>query len=211
MRSHALAMWLFEFYNILFNFCDKAHSNIKQYYQVFKCRYYDNKVLKLGYLSKLTRMYYCVYDIDHPKYLIYYRILSYLGYDIHLLNYDDIKRSQSNDCILVTRLVKDNAVHNIITDKSIDGYFEKSITCDPVLYCTLNDNIDLTHIVSDFLPSLYYNDSGLKCKWYVDALCEFAGVKRGIMKGCENVLKYMLDDDKYEEKIFKDNDIILIK
>lgn len=203
-------MWFFDFYNVLFNFYDRLQSNIREYYQVFKYQYFDNKILKLGYLSTSTGRYYKVYDIDYPTYLVLYRLLMYLGVDLSLLDYGDLRRYEMHDSILVTRFIKNKTIHNIITNKPIDGYFEKTIVCDPLLYCTLNDNIDLTNVFSDFLPSMYYND-GLKCGFYVNALCEFAGVKRGSSKAQDNVLKYMLDDDNYEEKIFKDNDIILIK
>lgn len=213
MRSHVVTMWLFDFYNVLFNFCDRLQSNIQNNYQVFKYQYFDNKILKLGYLSTSTGRYFTIYNIDHPVYLLYYRMMSYIGWDIPLLDYNDITRNKIKDSIIITRFIKDNRVHHIITDKSIEGYFQNNIVCDPLLYCTLNDNIDLTHMFSDFLPSLYYNEGGIRCKWYVDAICEFVGVKRQSEKDKdhENVLKYMLDDDNYEEKIFKDNDIILIK
>lgn len=214
MQNHVLAMWFFDLYNMLFNFWDKTRSNVRYYYKVFKYQYFDNKILKLGYLNTATGRYYKVYDIDHPIYIVFYRLMIYLGWKDTLLDYNYLNQYQYNvqDSILVARFIKDNTSHSVITNKSIDGYFEKKIICDPFLYCTLDDTTDLTHVFSEFLHSIHYNSDGLKCKWYVNALCEFAGIKRGqVQNNDESVLKYMLDDDNYEEKIFKDNDIILLK
>lgn len=206
-----LSRYVFFFYNLIFNFLDNFQVNIYKKYNVFKYVNFDKKVLKLGVYNSSISKYITLYDIDRLDKLVYYYIRSKVGYaNNNILEYTDISAyTVEGNNLVVARLVKDNKIHNVITNKSVTDYFNTNLECWPIIYTTCNDTLDITHIVTQFLPSFYYNDN-VSCRMYVDALCGFAGLKRCSEDGGYN-FKCMLDNDSYDEKIFKEKDIIIFK
>jgi hypothetical protein len=210
MYDMMLRGYVFRLYDILFNFFEGVWSSTYNKYLGFKYYYFNNKILKLAVYNTNTKAYIELFDYDNLFYLAYLYFMMILGYEYNITDWEYWEDYSPENNLVIMRVVRDNKIHNVISESKLEGYFDNTFVKNSKLslvYCTCNEMYDLTDIFLAFLPSFFINQS-IRCKWYVDALTKFAKVK---MDDCKYELKCMLYDDKCQEKIFKDNDIIIFK
>jgi hypothetical protein len=188
--------YILELQYLIINFLD----NLIIWSNLFKCYFFEDKILHLAIYNSKTDRYFECYNYDNSLYLF---ILLILGMrdrlaDISLLDF-------RADEIIICSCVNDGKYHRIITDSPVDLSLTNN-TRKNLIFCILDNTHDITHYFNDFLPCIIGNKTML-CKWYVNALSHF--YKKDIWMRDHSVLKLMMDDD-YNEKEYKENDKLII-
>lgn len=199
-----MTLWIYVLYlNSLFiNFCEYVNNQIHD----FKCKHFENKVLHLAIYNKKYNRFVEIYNRDNIFILFFYWIF---GLSQHRLQ--DVRGLDfSIDEVMICSFVKEHQLFKIVTDKSVDFKVMSNLKRKPhdtkFIYCILDGTHDITHYFEDFIVSILMNKT-LTCKCYVNALSHF--YKKDIWMTPESELKLMLDNT-YEEKVFKENDPLII-
>jgi hypothetical protein len=196
--------FLFNIYNYIINFYFRIELFYKIYSHSFKCKYFNNKIIKISLYDSYNHKYTNLYNYNS----IYKLIYSYL-FNHNLINIDN-QCIFANDFIYIYTYIKNNKIYNVIANTFIES--DKLDEIDLIyinsdfIYAVVDNKYDITHYLHDFKSSLYINKI-INTADFVYALSRYYNDSINLNKYSE--LNIMMDND-YNEHIFKEKDILNI-
>ena len=204
MNKCSFWCWFLYFNNIFISFYDYFREFLKKRRQNYLKLYFDGKVIKMAVYDRTSRRYHLLYDTDNVLKLMWSHALGVEYYDFW-----DLPCVGAHTLLICTCVVGDEIVEVALEPgMSFRQLMEKSSRPD-LLYCTLVNNDgchDITKVMLPFKSSLQVNKT-VDTKAFVDAVCHY---KDKVLPWDETSMLKLMTDDDFEEKIFKDNDIIHI-
>jgi len=190
-------------YNIFLNFYDYIIETYQKNVTLFKCTHFDSKILHLAVYDTITKTYTECYNYDNVINLLFAKGIV----DVSDLDFPE-------NLVLIYTFPFNGKIYRVISNKPVNTQIldETEIDTEHInfIYCILSEpdseDKDITHYFMDFKESIYINDSIQTCT-YVNALSHY--YKKDIWMNENCCLKLIMDND-YNEKIFKEKDILNI-
>lgn len=178
----------------------------------FKYSLFDGYLISYALFNTNEKKFLWIYNHDKPWTIIYFYILYILGFNIHdnlISVHDDINNLIGDHYIIVGAYILNKEQKYIMADDfniinpSSEGDDEIK---QKFIYVTLDECCDLTHEFEKFKYFILFNKY-LQCRDFVMIMQLFFNNDETITN--DSVLKLMMDDT-YDEKIYKEKDLLLI-
>lgn len=205
MDFQSLFMILFKIYNYIFNFYQTIKKTITDKYNNLKIELFDNTVVRFD-----------IYDLDSNRYIkifdnetLFTILLALFGIqpDMIIHPYDITYVGPKH--IKIVKYYYKGKIHHAIYDKSFNSQIIKELTKQKsIIYFIIDKNEDITIQLMPFITSLYMISDGISINILIDIIEGFYGIN--LKYNNESLFKLMLDDDSYQEKIFKEKEILIL-
>lgn len=195
-----LLVWFLYLSGIVIKFFEVINKGCLELYKRFKTNVLNGKLVYYAVYDTYNHSYRVIYNYDNPLSVLW----CFFGPD-SAFPVREIESAFKKDLVVVCQYVKDYKETHAVYDSY--GYKNREGLVHPTkfLYVQMETH-DLTHVFQLFSESLALQNK--------ISACDCARILYMYHTGCfaprQFVLKTMIDDDKYVETVYKENDPLVI-